>query len=49
MSSGLIYFGRIFFILMSATLLLAIFFKTSENLASAYGVSVSLAMALTSS
>ncbi|MGS9140220.1 KUP/HAK/KT family potassium transporter [Salmonella enterica subsp. enterica serovar Infantis] len=30
-----IYIGSIYFMLMSATLLLAIFFKTSENLASA--------------
>ncbi|EEP8432771.1 potassium transporter Kup [Salmonella enterica] len=48
-SYGQIYIGSINFMLMFATLLLAIFFKTSESLASAYGVAVSLAMALTSS
>lgn len=48
-SYGQIYIGSINLMLMIVTLLLAIFFKTSENLASAYGIAVSLTMTLTSS
>ncbi|EBX5888828.1 potassium transporter Kup [Salmonella enterica subsp. enterica] len=45
---GQIYIGSINLLLMTVTLLLAIYFKTSENLASAYGIAVSLTMTLTS-
>lgn len=48
-SYGQIYIGSINLMLMIVTLLLAIFLKTSENLASAYGIAVSLTMTLTSS
>lgn len=48
-SYGQIYIGSINLMLMLVTLLLAIFFKTSENLAAAYGIAVSLTMTLTSS
>lgn len=43
-----VYIGSINMLLMVTTLLLALFFRTSENLASAYGIAVSLTMTITS-
>lgn len=43
-----IYIGTINWLLMIVTIFLAVFFKSSENLATAYGIAVSLTMLMTS-
>jgi KUP system potassium uptake protein len=45
---GQIYIGIVNWLLMIATVFLAVFFKSSENLAAAYGIAVSLTMLMTS-
>ncbi|MDX6038705.1 potassium transporter Kup [Scandinavium lactucae] len=45
---GQIYIGIVNWLLMFATLFLAVFFKSSDNLAAAYGIAVSLTMLMTS-
>lgn len=45
---GQIYIGIVNWLLMVATVFLALFFKSSENLAAAYGIAVSLTMLMTS-
>ncbi|WP_391592409.1 potassium transporter Kup [Yersinia hibernica] len=47
-SYGQIYIGTINWLLMIVTVFLAVFFKSSENLAAAYGIAVSLTMLMTS-
>lgn len=47
-SYGQIYIGTISWLLMIVTVFLAVFFKSSENLAAAYGIAVSLTMLMTS-
>jgi KUP system potassium uptake protein len=47
-SYGQIYIGSINGLLMSATVFLAVFFKSSDSLAAAYGIAVSLTMIMTS-
>jgi len=47
-SYGQIYIGTINWLLMIVTVCLAVFFKSSENLAAAYGIAVSLTMLITS-
>ncbi len=47
-SYGQIYIGTINWLLMVVTVGLAIAFKSSENLAAAYGIAVSLTMLMTS-
>lgn len=47
-SYGQIYIGTINWLLMIVTVGLAIAFKSSENLAAAYGIAVSLTMLMTS-
>lgn len=47
-SYGQIYIGTINWLLMIVTVCLAVFFKSSENLAAAYGIAVSLTMLMTS-
>lgn len=47
-SYGQIYIGVINWLLMGVTLFLTVFFKSSENLAAAYGIAVSLTMLMTS-
>jgi len=47
-SYGQIYIGAINWLLMFATVFLAIFFKSSDNLAGAYGIAVSFTMIMTS-
>jgi KUP system potassium uptake protein len=47
-SYGQIYIGTINWLLMGVTLFLTVFFKSSENLAAAYGIAVSLTMLMTS-
>lgn len=47
-SYGQIYIGAINWLLMFATVFLAVFFKSSDNLAAAYGIAVSLTMIMTS-
>ena len=47
MGYGQIYVPAVNWLLMAATLLLAVNFKTSESLAAAYGIAVSLTMLLT--
>lgn len=47
-SYGQIYIGTINWLLMIVTIFLAVFFKSSENLAAAYGIAVSLTMLMTS-
>jgi K+ transporter len=45
---GQIYIGIVNWLLMVATVFLAVFFKSSDNLAAAYGIAVSLTMLMTS-
>jgi KUP system potassium uptake protein len=45
---GQIYVGFVNWLLMTLTLVLAITFRSSDNLAAAYGIAVSLTMLLTS-
>ena len=45
---GQIYIGVVNWLLMVATVFLAVFFQSSENLAAAYGIAVSLTMLMTS-
>ncbi|MBB1198949.1 potassium transporter Kup [Enterobacteriaceae bacterium 89] len=45
---GQIYIGIVNWLLMIATVFLAVFFKSSDNLAAAYGIAVSLTMLMTS-
>lgn len=47
-SYGQIYISSINWLLMIVTVFLAVFFKSSENLAAAYGIAVSLTMIMTS-
>lgn len=47
-SYGQIYIGTINWLLMVVTVFLAVFFKSSDNLAAAYGIAVSLTMIMTS-
>ena len=47
-SYGQIYISSINGLLMAVTVFLAVFFKSSENLAAAYGIAVSLTMIMTS-
>lgn len=47
-SYGQIYIGAINWLLMGVTLFLAVFFKSSDKLAAAYGIAVSLTMIMTS-
>lgn len=47
-SYGQIYIGAINWLLMLVTLFLALFFKSSDNLAAAYGIAVSFTMIMTS-
>jgi KUP system potassium uptake protein len=47
-NAGQIYIGTINILLMSVTLCLVIFFRTSDSLAAAYGIAVSLTMLMTS-
>lgn len=47
-SYGQIYIGAINWLLMAVTVFLAVFFKSSDNLAAAYGIAVSLTMIMTS-
>ncbi|PVZ86644.1 potassium transporter Kup [Serratia sp. S1B] len=46
-SYGQIYIGTINWLLMAVTVFLAVFFKSSDNLAAAYGIAVSLTMTMT--
>lgn len=46
-SYGQIYIGAINWLLMAVTVFLAVFFKSSDNLAAAYGIAVSLTMIMT--
>ncbi|WP_312424065.1 KUP/HAK/KT family potassium transporter [Serratia sp. (in: enterobacteria)] len=46
-SYGQIYIGAINWLLMVVTLFLTVFFKSSDNLAAAYGIAVSLTMIMT--
>ncbi|MRS15351.1 potassium transporter Kup [Enterobacteriaceae bacterium RIT691] len=45
---GQIYIGIVNWLLMIVTVFLAVFFKSSDNLAAAYGIAVSLTMLMTS-
>ncbi len=45
---GQIYIGIVNWLLMGATVFLAVFFRSSDNLAAAYGIAVSLTMLMTS-
>lgn len=45
---GQIYIGIVNWLLMIATVFLAVFFQSSDNLAAAYGIAVSLTMLMTS-
>ncbi len=45
---GQIYIGMVNWLLMVATVFLAVFFRSSDNLAAAYGIAVSLTMLMTS-
>lgn len=47
-SYGQIYIGAINWLLMAVTVFLTVFFKSSDNLAAAYGIAVSLTMIMTS-
>ncbi|GAK26899.1 potassium transporter Kup [Serratia liquefaciens] len=46
-SYGQIYIGAINWLLMAVTVFLTVFFKSSDNLAAAYGIAVSLTMIMT--
>lgn len=46
-SYGQIYIGAINWLLMAVTVFLTLFFKSSDNLAAAYGIAVSLTMIMT--